>query len=78
MLGSNEEFNASGDPGLAPDQAVSLECDNHLVNRWWADLEVVPHVGLGGRAPEHVRISVDEGQVLALFFGEGAGAASGA
>ena len=43
-------------------------------------LEMALHVGFGGRAAEHARIGVDEGQVLALLFGEAwrAGAASGA
>ena len=36
----------------------------------WADAEVTLHVGLGGRASEHARIAVDEGQILALLFGE--------
>jgi len=76
----NEEFDASGDTRLASDQAVSLEGDNHLVNRRWADLEVALHVGFGWGAAEHARVGVDEGEVLALLFGEPlvCGAASGA
>ena len=31
---------------------------------------VALHVGLGRRATEHVRVGVDEGQILALLFGE--------
>jgi len=53
-----------------PDEAVSLERDDHLMHRGRANLKVALHIGLGGRAPEHVRISVDESQVLALLFGE--------
>ena len=69
-----------GDAGLASDEAVSFEGDDHLMDRRRADAEVALHVGLGGRASEHVRVGVDEGQVLALLFGEAlaAGAASGA
>jgi hypothetical protein len=65
---------------LTANQAVSFERHDHLVNRGRADFKVALHVGLGGRAPEHVRVGVDEGQVLALLFGEAvsAGAASGA
>ena len=76
----NEELDASGDARLASDQAVSFEGDDHLVNRGWADAEVALHVGFGGGAPEHVRVDVNEGEVLALLFGEAlrAGSASGA
>ena len=76
--GSNEEFDASGDAGLAADQAGSFEGEDHLVDRGWADAEMALHVGFGGWASEHVRIGVDEGQILALLFGEAlvAGAAS--
>lgn len=76
----DEDFDASGNAGLASYQAVSFEGEDHLVHRRWADLEVALHVGFSWGAPEHVRISVDEGEVLALLFGEAliAGAASGA
>ena len=73
-------MDASGDAGLTANEAISFERHNHLVDRRRADLKVALHVGLGGRASEHVRIGVDESQVLALLFGEAlsAGAASGA
>ena len=73
-FGANEEFDASGDAGLTSDEAVSFEGDDHLVDRGRADAEVALHVGFGGRASEHVRVGVDEGQVLALLFGEALGA----
>ena len=65
---------------MAPDQAGAFEGKDHLVDRGWADAEVALHIGLGRRTTEHARVSVDEGQVLALLFGEAlrAGAASGA
>ena len=63
----NEEFDASGDAGLAADQAGSLEGEEHLVYRGWGDAEVALHVGLGGGASEHARIGVDEVQILALL-----------
>jgi hypothetical protein len=68
MLRSDEEFDASGDAGLASDEAGSLESEDHLMDGWWADAEVALHVGFGGRASEHPRIGIDEGQVLALRY----------
>ena len=67
-------------PGLTANEAVAFEGKDHLVNRGRADFEVALHVDLGGWAPEHVRVGVDEGQILALLFGEAvsAEAASGA
>jgi hypothetical protein len=61
-------------------EAISFERHDHLVDRGWADFKVALHVCLGGWAPEHLRVGVDEGQVLTLLFGEAlsAEAASGA
>jgi hypothetical protein len=71
---------ASGNAWLTANEAISFEGNYHLVDRGRADLKVPLHVGLGGWASEHVRIGVDEGQILALPFGEAvsAGAARGA
>jgi hypothetical protein len=66
----DEQFDASGDAGLTADQPGAFERDDHLVDRWRADPKVALQVGFGGRASKHVRVSVDEGQVLALRFGE--------
>jgi hypothetical protein len=55
---------------LTADESVSLKRDDHLMDRGRADLKMALHVGLGGRASEHVRVGVDESQVLALLFGE--------
>ena len=55
---------------MTADETISFERHDHLVDRWRGDLKVPPYIGLGWRAPEHVRISVDESQVLALLFGE--------
>jgi hypothetical protein len=63
-------LDASGDAGLTANQAVSFERHDHLVDRGRADLKVAVHVGLGGWAAEHVRVGVDESQVLTLLFGE--------
>ena len=35
------------------------------------DSEETLHVGLGRRSADHERIGMDEGQILALFVGEG-------
>ncbi len=67
---SNQEFDASGDTWLTPNEAVAFEGENHLVNRGRADAEMTLHVGFGRSAPKHVRVGVDEGQILALLFGE--------
>ncbi len=75
---SNEEFDASSDTWLPANEAGAFECNNHLMDRRRADLEVALHVGFGRGAPEHVRIGVDEGQILALLFGEALVAARGA
>ena len=55
---------------MTANEAVSFERHDHLVDRGRADLKVALHVGLGGRATEHVRVGVDEGQVLPLLFCE--------
>lgn len=77
---SHEDLDASGDAGLTANEAISFERHDHLVDRRRGDLKVALHVGLGGRASEHVLVGVDESQILTLLFGEGlsAGAASGA
>ena len=63
-------MDASRDTGLALNEAISFEGDDHLVHRGRADLKVALDIGLGWRATEHVRVGVDEGQVLALLVGE--------
>ena len=70
VFGSNEYLDASGEAGLTANEAVSFEGHDHLVDRGRAYFKVALHVGLGGWTPEHVRVSVDEGEVLALLFGE--------
>ena len=58
---------------MTPDETVSLERHDHLMDRGRADLKVALHIGLGGWASEHVRVGVDESQVLTLLFGEALG-----
>jgi hypothetical protein len=71
---------ATGDAWLTSNEAISFERDDHLVDRGRADLKVALHIGLVGRASEHVPVGVNESQILALLFGEAlsAEAASGA
>ena len=40
------------------------------MNRGWADFEVALDVSLCWRLAKYLRVSVDEGQILALLFGE--------
>ena len=80
MLRWDEDIDASGDAGLPADKAVSFEAQDHLVDGGRADAEVALHVGFCRGLAEHAGIDIDEGQVLALLFGEAmrAGAARGA
>lgn len=64
----DEDFNASGDAGLATDEAVAFEAEDHLVDRRRGDAEVPLHIGFGGSLPEHARIDANEGQVVALLL----------
>jgi hypothetical protein len=57
-------------PRLPSDQARPFERQHHLVNRWWADAEVFPHVGFGRGKAVQACVEVDIGQVLALVGGE--------
>ena len=55
-------------PGWRRMKAGSFEGENHLVDRGWADAEMALDVGFGGRASEHARIGVYEGQILGPAF----------
>ena len=76
----DEDGDASGHAGLSCDEAVSFEAEDHLVDGRWSDAEMPLHGRFGGRLAEHVRIDVNEGQVVALLFSERlvAGATHGA
>lgn len=76
----DEEIDASRDAWLSADEAVAFEAEDHLMDRRWADTEMTLHVGFGRRLTEHARLDVDEGQIVALLFGEAmrAGAPRGA
>ena len=72
----DQDVDGSGDAGLPPDEAIPFEAEDHLVDRRRCDAEMALHVGFGGRLAEHARIDIDEGQVLALLFGEAMRAAA--
>ena len=55
---------------LSSDEALSFEGDDHLMDRWRRDLEVALHVGFGGGSSVDPGVGIDEGEILALFFGE--------
>ena len=76
----DEDVDASGDARLSRDEAVAFEAEDHLMDRRWSNAEMALHVGFGWGLAEDVRIDIDEGQILALLFGEAmrAGAARGA
>jgi len=69
-LRGDEDLDASWRAGLTTNEAISFERDDHLMDRGRADAEMALDVGFGGWAPKHVRIGVDEGQVLALLLGK--------
>jgi hypothetical protein len=55
---------------LTSDEAVPFEGDDHLVDRRRADAEMALNVGFGGRLCEHVRVGMDESEVMPLLLGE--------
>ena len=67
-LTSNVGPDTPGFPWNAFDKSGTVEIENHLVNTWRGNLEESPHISLGRRSPEHLRIGMDEGQVLALLY----------
>ena len=70
VLRWDEDVDASGDAWLSADESVAFEAENHLMDRRRGDAEMALHVGFGRSLTEHALIDVDEGQVLALLFGE--------
>ena len=70
VLGRDEDVDGSRDAWLSADESVPFEAENHLMDRRGADAEMPLHVGFGRSLTEHALIDVDEGQVVALPFGE--------
>ena len=56
MFWINEHFDAAGDTRLSSDEACSFERQHHLVNRRWADAEILLHVGFGRRPAVQARV----------------------
>ena len=48
-----------------------MEIDDHLMDGGWGGLKMALDIGFGGSLSEDARIDVDEGEVVALLFGEG-------
>ena len=69
-FGANKQLDASSDTWLALDEAQACEGEHHLMDGRGAHAEVVLDVCFGGWTTEHLGISVNEGQVLALLLGE--------
>lgn len=66
----DEDIDASSDAELSADEAVAFEAEDHLMNRRRSDAEMPLHVGFGRGLTEQARVDADEGQVVALLFGE--------
>jgi hypothetical protein len=64
------EPDASSSAWLSADEALAFESKHHLMDGRRRDCEEALHIGFCGRSSHDHRISVNEGQVLALFFGE--------
>lgn len=69
-FGANQQLDTSRDARLALDEAQVCEGEHHLMDRRRADAEVALQVCFGGWTTEHLSISMNEGQVLALLLGE--------
>ena len=55
----------------AANQAALFQREQHLVNRWGADLEIALQIGFSGGAAVDFGIGINKGQILALAFGKG-------
>ena len=66
-FGIDEQLNAAGDPWLSPDEPCPFQRYQHLVNRRWADLKIIPQIGLRRRAAVQPGVGVDICEILALF-----------
>jgi hypothetical protein len=55
---------------MPTDESVAFEAEDHLVDRRRGDAEMALQIGFGRSLTEHALIDADEGQVLALLFGE--------
>ena len=69
-VGVDEKVDASSAAWLSANQALAFKGQHHLMHGGWRDGEEPLHVGLGWRAAHHQSVGMDEGQILALLFGE--------
>ncbi len=58
---SQEQFDAAGLSGAAPDEPSAFKLKHHSVDGGRSGAEVALHVGHRGRAPVELGIGVDEG-----------------
>ena len=68
--GVDEEPDGTRGAWGALNESPLLEREHHAMDRRRGDLEEALHVRFGGRLAVELRVGVDEGQVLALLFGE--------
>lgn len=69
-VGFNEQFNAAREARLPADQSRTLEGEHHLMDGRRGDAEEALHVAFGRRATVEQGVGPDEGEILALLFGE--------
>ena len=65
-----KEANGSGLPRGSFDEAVALQCLDHIVNRRRRNLKVALQVRLCWSLAVDLSVVVNEGQILSLFYGE--------
>jgi hypothetical protein len=66
----DRHLDAAGYPRATSDEPQTLQLHDHAMNRRRRDAEEALHVGFSGRTPVDDAVGMDEGEVLALFFGE--------
>jgi len=66
----DKKLDAARDAWVAANEPLTFEGKHHLMDRRWGDGEEALHVGFGGWASHDERVGVNEGQILALLFGE--------
>ena len=62
-----QNLDAASRAGLTPDEPGAFEGEDHLMDGGRRDAEMALQVGFGRWSAEHLRVGVDEGQILALL-----------
>ena len=70
ILWRNENRDAARRARLPTNEAGTLESEDHMVDGRWRHAEVTLHLPFGRGALVHAGIGIDEGQILALLWGE--------